>query len=72
MGGLVDSISGMQRLAGGGMVGTGAGGGHSEFTVVLDNTRFSMSADRAVADSFLRTAIKEKVLRNGREPGGAG
>lgn len=71
MGGLVESIHGMgpQHLAGGGMVMAGAGGGRSEFTIVLDNRPFTASADRSVASSLLRTALKEKIVSAGRRPG---
>jgi hypothetical protein len=70
LGGMVDGIhdATAQFFAGGGRV-AGAGGGRSEFTIVLDRQPFSASADRGVAQSLLRTALKQKMVQANRKPG---
>jgi hypothetical protein len=70
LGGMVGGINDAtaQFFAGGGLVGAG-GRGRSEFTIVLDRQPFSASADRSVANSLFRTALKQKLVQANKKPG---
>ncbi len=72
--GLGASLMPAQRFATGGLVAAAAGGGaaRSEFTIVIGGERFSASSDRAIANSLLRTAMRERLTMAGRKPSSVG
>lgn len=73
LGGLVEGLSRplmprAPRFATGGLVAAGAGGGRSQFTLVLDRQSFTASGPENTVRNLMGAARKAQLLSGGRKP----